>query len=291
VTGVLDWFGATPLANPERLIAAISTSLNGIDIARVVRSRGQYTYHHLDTALDGLGVRVFDVLSGGSNSAPHLRSSGHYAEPVAQALRLNFPGFALTRADLALDFCSPGAWDSLRAECQAIATEFGIKWAVLGDDRPEGVRDPLQGRTFYMGSRSSPVFLRGYEKGLQLLSAGVVLSPGEEPPSPHHVRVELEFKPQKREAKLRAASLSYQQMWGSSPWSRATLRRILGLDVERIVLNQRKVSEAARASRHAAVQYRKAFQEYIEQNGGDPAVLLALFEEVWRDMDNHRFAA
>ncbi len=287
-----DWYSGTPRDRPERvldaLVSLLSSSVEGFEITRHPGTQG---YEFEDRMIDGLGTRVFGLLHGGHNSVPHVRSSGIYSPLAASALRQAYPDHTVSRADVAIDFCGPSAWNILRQSCELVATGRNLKWAVLGDDRPEGVRDPSQGRTLYVGSRQSPVFIRCYEKGLHEASKGISYGPDGLPPSPDWVRVECEVKPPNRLAKARAARLSPEQFWGCSPGSRAILSRILSVDVERITMTEHRKPDYERALLHAAVQYRSACEKLIDANGGDPSSLIRFFQTVWVQMDEHRQSA
>ena len=69
----------------------------------------------------------------------------------------------MTRVDACADFDAPGAAEALLAPSIEVKKERRIMGGKAGDwdDFPE------KGRTLYLGSQSSPVRMRLYEKGLQ----------------------------------------------------------------------------------------------------------------------------
>lgn len=280
----LDWYSATVPAYPERVIERLTVALAGtVSIATVERRAGTVGYATEDRLLDGIGQRVCGVLHGGHNAMPHVRASGHYSPAVASALRLCFPGHSVSRADVAADFDGPDTWEKLRGACEALATERGLRWLVYGDDRPEGVRDDGQGRSAYVGSRSSAVMTRLYEKGKKEAANGWI---GDQAPSLDWCRLEIEVKPPNREARAVAATLEPAAFWGCSPWTRELLSRVLGLDVMRVSMTVRKETDARRSLRHMALQYRAAMEALISEEGGDDAALMRFVRETWQRFDS-----
>jgi hypothetical protein len=93
----------------------------------------------------------------------------------------------VSRADAALDVDNPGFWDWVIPIALDLADQLGLTIDQQGDwHRGEG------GRTLYLGSRKSAVFVRIYEKGKQLRALG------EDPDaSLHLVRLETQCRPEK----------------------------------------------------------------------------------------------
>ena len=281
-----DWYAATIPARPEILVEGIREGVaEVVTVDRVERTKGTNNYEHADTLFDFTDQRICAVLHGGSNGAPHVRSSGHYSPTVAQVLRTRWPGHALSRADVAIDFDGPGCWPKLFRVCEDVARDRGLKWATYGDFRED--RDPMSGRTVYVGSRQSAVMTRLYEKGLKELSTVRV---GDPPISLDWCRLEVEVKPQQRAARVAASQWAPHQFWGCSTWSRSLLKRAIGADVERITMSIHKETDAVRAIRHMAMQYRQAMETVIADKGGD-AAFMNLVRAIWREADGQQRAA
>lgn len=181
-------------------------------------------------------------------------ASGTEAPAFAGTVRQSFPDHALLRADVAIDYCEPGAWDSLSALALEVADRFQLKVKHLGDFHRE-----KDGRTLYIGSRQSPVMQRVYEKGKQ--TGG----------DPDHVRCELELKPKNAAARAVYASASPEQMWGASRWTSFVLRVLQGSDAPMLAPpgTVRQKSDDERALEFMARQYGKILRKKLEALGGD----------------------
>jgi DNA relaxase NicK len=280
-----DWYSATVRERPEVIIAGLREDLSGW-VTEVERRKGSNNYEASDVGLDYFGGSIFSVLHGGPNGAPHVRASGAGSPVVADVLRRRWPQHAVSRVDVAVDFDGEGCWDKLFAVCADVARERGLKWTTYGDFRED--RDVMAGRTVYIGSRQSPVMVRLYEKGKQMLPSVRV---GEKLPSLNWCRLEVEVKPPQREARLAAAIRPAEQFWGCSSWSRKLLHRACGTDVERVTMTVRRETDARRAIRHLAMQYRQSIETVIAEEGGDDEALMRLIREVWREADRSTRAA
>ena len=119
---------------------------------------------------------------------------GEHSQKAAEALRARFE-HRVTRVDACADFDAPGAFEALLAPSIEVKKERRIMGGKAGDwdDFPE------KGRTLYLGSQSSPVRMRLYEKGLQPEYAHLN--------RPNWARIEVQVRPAK-EAKEAFASLS-----------------------------------------------------------------------------------
>jgi len=82
---------------------------------------------------------------------------------------------------------------------------------------------PEKGRTLYLGSKSSPVRMRLYEKGLQPEYQHLN--------RPNWARIEVQVRPAK-EAKTAFSDLSAMDVWGASRWTRDIAGRVLEQHVD-----------------------------------------------------------
>ena len=232
--------------------------------------RGFNSYLHSKQAADYFGTEVFLFMWGGKNPEPHVLTRGVYSPDVAEFVRATWPVHRCTRADSAMDLAEPGLFDDLAVRFQAFAKSHSLAFEHRGDWRPEGERDPLSGRTFYVGAQSSLARLRVYEKGKQCLKEWRA---SDEPPDLNWVRAELEVKPQDRDGKTKLSRLTPDAAWGVSIWTRQALRELTGVAAEKVIMWQPKETNAFRAVRHMLAQYRESMQTVIEAEGGDEAFM------------------
>lgn len=272
-----DWYSATILAQPEHLIEGVRQGMMGV-VEKVENTKGVSNYENSVILSDAMGERICAVLHGGSNGAPHIRASGIYSPDVASILRKQWPGHAVSRADVAIDFDGPGCWSKLFRVCRDIADESGLKWVTVGDFREN--RDELSGRSVYVGSRQSAVMVRLYEKGKEITSK---LHVGEASVSLDWCRLEIEVKPQAKPVRILASEWSPNQFWGCSSWSRSLAQRAANEEVTRIMMTVRKETDERRAIRHMAFQYDKSMEAVSKELGSDEA-LFEYIQQVRREM-------
>ncbi|EJF74082.1 hypothetical protein A462_00049 [Pseudomonas sp. Ag1] len=160
---------------------------------------------------------VGSVSSGGTHGdLVMLEVKGLRTREVVPVLREEVPEHACTRVDACVDFDRPGAWDDLLGILAEVKQEQGLKGEKRGDwDFPE------DGRTMYLGANSSPVRCRLYEKGKQ---------PGYRSACRWDwVRLEAQVRPQK-DARRVFSTLSADQVWGASGWTRKIAQRAFSLE-------------------------------------------------------------
>lgn len=195
----LDWFEATLECDIVEILglgALLSQSTGSPNTDNIVMGRGKHGYKrsHKITG-ETFELTVLDL---GSDGWPHIIGSGESAGMAQQiAKALGCPGRA-SRIDIACD--SLEGW--LPAEGRA------LKWA---DEHPKtaiihmgDIYRQERGRTIYIGAPSSERRIRIYEKGLQLGG------------DPNWVRVELQYRPNNRNAKAWAFDSSIRDIADSS---------------------------------------------------------------------------
>lgn len=261
---------------PEKLVDDLLEQLpySGLDL---IREKGKNNYQHADVIKDGRGETVCMVLHGGNGGKPHLRSQGVYSPDIATIVRGFWPDHPVTRADVAIDFDGQDAFRKLHAMLDGQAERRGLKVDMVGDWRTN--RDPLSGRTYYLGSRTSTVFMRLYEKGLQQLAK---YKNSDQPVSVDWTRLEIEVKPQNPKSRYRAAHLQPVEFWGVTTWSRDILRMACSLDVERVNMNLKRESEALTASKHMVSQYRQTLMRASAESGETE---VQLFQRLLKEHD------
>lgn len=277
-----DCYKATIPALPHEIVQGIREALTTGTVTAMEEGPGFHSYRRSDIGRDYFGSEVFRVMSGGKNPLPHVVVQGAYSPRVAEAIRERWPTHRVSRLDSAYDASSPGLFDDLVGQFQRFANRRELAWDNRGDWRPDDLRDPLKGRTFYVGSRTSLALLRVYEKGKQLLPD---TRPNDEPPDLDWVRIELEVKPQDGRQKDRLCTITPQQAWGVSNWTREALHLLTGAAPERIIMWQPRETDAYRAVRHMARQYRESIGIVAEGEGGMNGFVQFL-QQAWADQDN-----
>jgi len=200
-----DWYSATIEASQNRVIEAVFASLPpeiaaGADLAD---ERARYGYRKAlrVNGLDGNLVVMW------SDDETHVQASGLVADTVAWTIRDCWPVHRVSRADVCDDFRGGrGVFLRLRKTCLRIARERGVKTSEI---RSPTISD--DGRTLYLGSPSSAVRARLYEKGLH-------------PDASEHgipedvVRLEFQVRPNSRD-KISAALQPPNSLAAYSAWS------------------------------------------------------------------------
>lgn len=203
---------------------------------------------------------IFRVNSGSTGGLmPNLMLTGGHGAcaRLAPILQKAFPGARLSRADAALDWSQEGLFDDLLAMARLLG---------MGNKKLGGVRliESDTGRTFYLGSRTSTVSLRIYEKDRERAARGVIDAADIDPDL---IRIEWTFRPQSK-SKAGMAGLTPAQMIRTSVWARDFMSRAAAImevtdRVER--LNKQEVTREVRektldsAVQHGVNQYEKSF--------------------------------
>jgi DNA relaxase NicK len=260
-TDGMDGYCATIFQSPQSLFDDLGCLLEsaGFD-ARPAECGKVRFYSHARDYLDDKGYQLLQLKWGGSNPHPHLECFGRAAPFVASYLRDNV-GHQPTRIDHAIDLRSKGAFDRIYGAAVRLCREHGLRGAPAGDwVSKDG------GRTFYVGSRSSQVYVRIYEKGIKYArDLGEAITPELR----EWVRVELEFKPQNKVAREIAKTIDGVHMWGSTGWTDQLAKEVLGVHSEPVNIRQRRESNQERALRFMGSQYSAHLTALFEQNDKD----------------------
>jgi hypothetical protein len=261
-TAFFDWYAATVRVHSALVLQQLSETL-GVELRELSKGLNGYT-NQVELRRDG--EVIGKVLYGGNGGSPHVFASGSNADELAQVLRRLWPDHhAVSRCDVAIDFDGSGTWDRLEAFARTFAQEQGIKTSVYGDWITPGSPD---GRTLYLGSRKSAVFLRIYEKGKQL--RGLALESGRDPEgfSEDLVRVEIQVRPEKDSRHI-AAQMDPVAAYGFSRWSQTFASDLFGLDLERVSIKHVRDSDDDRALAFMRRQYGAVLERVVlEQFGG-----------------------
>lgn len=258
-----DWYAATlPAEDPFSVLAQLAGYLE-CDFKSV--GRGLHGYTEAFDLVNRGGVRARALL-GGVNPGVHAWASGEDTDVFVETVRAGWPEHRVARADSAYDFDEAGTWERLYGLCVQFAEEKRLKVDQQGD----WLRGE-EGRTFYLGSRKSPAFVRLYEKGKQV--AGQTTDPrAAASVSRDWVRLELQLRPQ-RSAKSTVAGLPAEQVWAVSTWTRELVNRALQLDLQPVVPSAYREADDDRALAFMLRQYGPLLGRLAEGFGGDWASL------------------
>ena len=274
---VFDWYRATVPAHHLKVLEALKTA-----IPEAVEDRGKGRFNYLErTSLQVDGENLVNVLHGGPNGNPSVESTGDNAPALARLLRHYWPVHRPSRIDVALDMQRDGLFASMDAVMREWSDRYRLNLSKVEN------HDPRKGDTYYLGARSSAVFVRCYEKGKQLQDK---MAPGRSLGWDNWVRLELECKPLKpfRET---AAVLEPLAFWGLSGWTQSLLKRVLDMDVQPLRMRPQRVADHERAMRSLVVQYGPTLlKELAAFKGDEVACATELFDRIlkrgeWADSD------
>jgi hypothetical protein len=230
------------------------------------KGRNGYSY---GASIERDGRALCRVFWGGvhQKDTTHALASSEAAPAFAEFMRKLYPVHAVTRCDIAADWDEPGLYDRIKPVAKALADRFNI----VVDERAPTLRDVVKGRTLYLGSRSSPHFMRIYEKGLEQISKGVSDA------SPHWLRVESEIKPPKKPQRFEVATLKPLDLVGVSPFGRELWSTVLGFECEALELYHSLKGSDDKALDTMCEQYGRVLSRLLLQSGSPAAfgVLLA----------------
>lgn len=225
-------------------------------------------YRHA-AQLVNAGVVSATVQWGGPNEehGPNVTGSGQNAVMVSEVLRQHFPVHRVSRVDACIDYYHPDAYKYLRkaalkiAEIRKIACREIIKPVESSND----------GCTIYLGSPSSVLTSRIYQKGLQLGG------------DPAWVRLEGQLRPAKNLKDI-AAKLSPTDVWGCAKWA-IDLRAACGaIGLKRVKAIVTTTSDDARAEKWLRRQYGPLLLKLRARLGSWEAVGAYLGEKIDKDI-------
>lgn len=213
-----DAYTATITAAEPRDVLALLSQVGQVETVK--HGHGFHTFAQRASVRDGTGTEWASVQWGGSQGDRlMIEVKGEHTPAAAEAIRSTYPGHRVTRVDSCADFDEPGAFERLLKACGHVKAKHRLKGEKQGDwdDYPE------DGRTLYLGARSSVTRLRLYEKGKQREYAHL----GRE----HWVRLEVQVRPTKqaREAFSKAGPI---EVWGASRWTRDLAAEVLAQHID-----------------------------------------------------------
>ena len=251
-----DWMQKTIPEDPAEVYEVLAGTLG----AELVPGRGFNGYHR-SMAVSRGGETLAKVLYGGPNGWPNVVTSGAVTDDVEPVLRDAWDRQQVTRMDSAQDFDSEGGYDRVRAVLVDLHERTRLTKMEV-----ESVKLGVRSRTTYLGSPTSRVRVRLYEKGMfehQL---------GNEDASTGWFRLELQVRPTGQDARLRAAHLDASEAWGFSRWSQELAELVMGLDVDQVTMQVKREPDYMRAVRALRRQYSATLEAALEVEGSWDAV-------------------
>jgi hypothetical protein len=169
----------------------------------------------------------------------------------------------VTRADVREDFSDAGAFDRILPQLVEVAKAHRVKLDTRGDHLLT-----MQGRTVYLGSPSSAVRQRLYDKAAELRSK-FAADPVKLATVPEHLtRLEAQVRPQTAEAKLAFSTIEPMDVMGSSAWLREVWRRVAGMELEPVQVGKPwRQSDDERSYAYMLSQYGRLL-ERMKQDAG-----------------------
>jgi hypothetical protein len=249
-----DWYGASLDASHDE---TLGEAAGAFEISDWQHIKPRYGFGQAMAARAG-NRTLFEVLwenrgqlEDDRKGTCFVQGTGCHAAPVAKWLREWQPRHRVARADVAEDFSGEGSWDCLAGISLDVADLYDVKVEHAGDHHRA-----IDGRSLYVGGRTSVVREIVYEKGKQL---------GDDP---DWVRVELRVRPGSRVAKYQAAQLSAGELYGASVWSKELATRLSHPEVARLSLGTvYRESDVFRARNALLAQYGHTLRQWKGELG------------------------
>jgi hypothetical protein len=245
--------------------------------AVVEASKGRHNYLHRLDVTEG-GDRVATILHGGPNGHPNVEASGERAPALAELLRA-FGPHRVTRADVAIDFYGDEVFPRMEEIASRIASDLRIKLTKISNPLDRSAGDTIQ-----LGSRTSVLYARIYEKGKA--DRAVYGDRTQEELQPW-VRCELEVKPAK-DMKALAATMEPEAFWGCSEWTTRLASEAFAMSPDPVPFHPRRTASDDRAFAFMCAQYRNLLRRRVtDRHGGDRMALAReILESVYSDEES-----
>ena len=222
-------------------------------------ARPQNGYTNADE-LHVAGRRVLLVCYGGNNDTANICSTSSDAIALGDAFREWGGSFKPTRLDSCIDWEESGLFNAISSSLIQFAKENDLKIRHDGD-WSRGIS-----RTLYIGSASSPVQLRLYEKGYEVS--------GIDTDRPDWVRLEVQVRPAK-DRRSAASSWLPSDLFGAG-WVAKAVDRFFLIPTATLPIGYVK-QDTDRLKRRAWISKigARALREWLEDCGGDSAMFTA----------------
>lgn len=216
----IDWYSATVAAPFENLSRSLSSQFPWAQPG-TVRPFGRYD-HAMEWSCGDDRICRLDYNE--ENVASLVTASSDNAPRVAGYLREHWP-HSVSRIDVCEDYSGDKVFEQLDGLFVSIAMQHGLKLDQAGDWLREN------GRTRYIGSRSSTTMTRVYEKGWQQYADAK--ANGTKLPDDFDIsrtRVETQLRPPSKD-KQAAAKYSCADVVAYSTWTRDASERLSGYEL------------------------------------------------------------
>ena len=279
-----DWYQATVVQESELVVERLHDDgpcgFRGKTLERPGLARKYRQYNRAFDMLNEDGEAVGQVWAG-EGVQPSVRFSGENAPEGAEWLRREYLGMHyVTRGDACIDLVEAGGFERVVPMMAEIAKSRRMAFQSIGD-----ALNDRAGRTQYLGSRESSVYVRAYEKGWEQIAkvpyglrdkvSKVWDEIGKVWIAPENwIRLECVRRPDAKQMTDRwyLASAQPVEVWGSSEWAARLLREAVGEVVEARTVRVTKVSKADRAALNLVNQYGKWLDEWAKELGSAAAV-------------------
>lgn len=274
LTGRFDAYCATIYAPAEAVFDELHCLMESAGLDPVAGDGGKARFYAVNRTLtDYKGRQLLALKSGGANPHPHVECYGPTSAVLADYLRSGMR-HRPTRIDHAADRRASGLFDRMHDYAKSLCKQYRLKLGYGGD-----WSTPDAGRTIYIGSPSSQVRLRIYEKGLKYAhDLGLPVTDELR----DWVRFELQFRPQADSAKRLAPTIDGPQLWGSTIWANQLANEVLSMATEPVSIRERRESNRERALRFMGAQYSSHLKGLLADCNGD----LAEFGRAVADLAN-----
>ena len=248
-----DWYQCSLPNDPSDVIGAAENwfrkeSQMCVQIRPAVPQAPYKTAVELYSEYPSHEVSFCTVHYGGTNDRMMFRSTSDRAEKGARFIRECFPEHQVSRLDAAIDFDEGPDWFMTLADwlieyannsSPRMTLDFRGDWS-----------QGRNGRTLYVGTRKSAVYIRLYEKGVKEIQEGNVAA------SPDWVRFEAEIKPEKKPGKIALASMTPSECFGTAKILARFADVVCGAQVEPVKITKvHRMKDHDRAMAHLAHQY------------------------------------
>jgi len=262
----LDWYQCSfslKDINPQDLAYSIASNY-GCVIERSDAVQRPYKMCHAvvshETRAYKKPTTYATIHHGGHNERFLVRFSSDRAISGSQFLRQYHPDHIVSRLDVALDFDASAGFEKMVSWFVDYAKKNKLKTSQAGD-----WLNAVGGRTLYIGSRQSLVYIRIYEKGIEQIDKKLNVHA-----SPDWYRVEFEIKPQTADGKRLFSTITPEDALNCSPIMREFKERIMNKMADPISISAvRSRTGQDSAFRHMRYQYGKILETHLEESGFD----------------------
>lgn len=243
-----DWYQATIPEETDNVLEALHDLSD--EPTRMRHRKGVHGYGTTTVVEDNTGP-LAQVWHGGSHQYPHVVLSGENAQSGVELIRARFPRHMVSRADSREDFGGADTFDRVLPMLLDVAKAHRVQVGTAGDHLLT-----MQGRTVYLGAKSSAVRLRMYDKAAEL-RAKFASDPVRLAQVPEHLtRIEAQVRPQQAQARALFATVEPLAVMGCSPWLREVWKRVVGADIEPVQVGKLwRQSDDDRAWSYLLAQY------------------------------------